>query len=114
MTAVLDAGNGRVVATLPIGAGPDDSAFDPETRRAFISNSDGTVSVIQQETPDQYSVVETVKTAPGARNMALDTKTKRIYPPSFDRGTPPAPTAQSPNPRGAPIPGSFRVLVFGQ
>ena len=114
MMAVLDAGNGRVVATLPIGAGPDDSAFDAETRRVFISNADGTVSVIQQETPDRYSVIETVKTVPGARNMALDAKTKRIYLPLFDRGPSPVPTAQSPNPKGAPMPGTFRVLVFGQ
>ena len=56
--------------------------------------------VIQQESPDKYSVLETVKTARGARNMALDLKTKKIFLPLSDRGPPSAPTAQTPNPRG--------------
>jgi len=105
---ILDSNDGRVIGSVPIGAGPDDSTYDPETRLVYISNGDGTVSVIQQETPDKYSLLETVKTAPGARNMALDPKTKRIFLPLSDRGAPsPA------NPRGAFIPGTFRVLVFG-
>ena len=109
---ILDSSNGRVIGSVPIGPGPDDSAYDPETRLIYTSNGDGTVSVIQQESPDSYSLLETVKTAPGARNMALDLKTKRIFLPLSDRGPPP-PTAQTPNPRGAFIPGTFRVLVFG-
>jgi len=64
--------------------------------------------VVQQDSPDKYHLLETVKTAPGARNMALDLKTKRIFLPLSDRG-PPSPTS----PRGALIPGTFRVLVFG-
>jgi DNA-binding beta-propeller fold protein YncE len=99
---------------VPIGSGPDDSAYDPETHLIYISNGDGTVSIIQQSSPDEYSLAETVQTAPGARNMALDLKTKRIFLPLSDRGPPPPPTAQAPNPRGAFIPGSFRVLVFGR
>jgi len=110
---ILDSNNGRVISSVPIGAGPDDAAFDPETRLIYISNGDGTVSVIQQESPDKYSVIETIKTAPGARNMALDLNTKRIFLPLSDRGAPPPRTAQTPNPRGAFIPGTFRVLVFG-
>jgi DNA-binding beta-propeller fold protein YncE len=105
---VLDSRNGRVIGSVPIGAGPDDSAYDPETRLIYISNGDGTVSVVQQETADTYRLLETVKTAPGARNMALDPKTKRMFLPLSDRGPPPSPGA-----RGAFIPGTFRVLVFG-
>ena len=110
---VLDSSNGRVVGSVSIGAGPDDSAYDPETQLLYVSNGDGTVSIIRQESPDNYSALETVKTAPGARNMALDLKTKRIFLPVSDREPAPAPTAQTPNPRGAVIPGTFRVLVFG-
>jgi DNA-binding beta-propeller fold protein YncE len=110
---VLDSRNGRVIASVPIGAGPDDSTYDPDTRRIYISNGDGTVSIIQQETPDTYSLLETVTTAPGARNMALDPKTKKIFLPVFDREPPPPATGQTPNPRGKVIPGTFRVLVFG-
>jgi DNA-binding beta-propeller fold protein YncE len=111
---VMDSTNGRVIDSVPIGSGPDDSAYDPETHLIYISNGDGTVSIIQQSSPDEYSLAETVQTAPGARNMALDLKTKRIFLPLSDRGPPPPPTAQAPNPRGAFIPGSFRVLVFGR
>jgi DNA-binding beta-propeller fold protein YncE len=110
---VLDSTNGRVIGSVPIGAGPDDSAFDPDTRRVYISNGDGTVSIIQQETPDNYSLLETVATAPGARNMALDPKSKKIFLPVSDREPPPPATAETPNPRGRVIPGTFRVLVFG-
>jgi DNA-binding beta-propeller fold protein YncE len=105
---VLDSNNGHVIGSVPIGAGPDDSAFDPETRLIYISNGDGTVSVIEQASPDDYRLLETIETAPGARNMALDPKTKRIFLPLSDRAPPPSPGA-----RGAFIPGTFRVLVFG-
>ena len=113
LLVILDSHSGRLISSVPIGPGPDDSAYDPETRLIYTSNGDGTVSVIQQESPDRYSVLETVKTAPGARNMTLDLKTKKIFLPLFDRGSPPAPTAETPNPRGNVIPGTFRVLVFG-
>jgi DNA-binding beta-propeller fold protein YncE len=109
---ILDSNNGRVIGSVPIGAGPDDSAYDPETRLIYISNGDGTVSVVQQETADAYRLLETVQTAPGARNMALDPKTKRIFLPLSDRGPPPS-TAQGSSARGAVIPGTFRVLVYG-
>ena len=110
---ILDSHDGRMISSVPIGPGPDDSAYDPETRLIYTSHSDGTVSIIQQESSDAYSVLETLRTAPGARNMALDLKTKKIFLPLFDRGPPPWPTAESPNPRGSVIPGTFRVLVFG-
>ena len=110
---ILDSTNGRVISSVPIGSGPDDSAYDPETRLIYTSNSDGTVSIIQQESPDNYSVLETVKTALGARNMALDLKTKKIFLPLSDRELPPPPTAQTPNPRGNLISGTFRILIFG-
>jgi DNA-binding beta-propeller fold protein YncE len=105
---VLDSNNGRAIGSVPIGTGPDDSAYDPETGRIYISNGDGTVSIIQQDSPDKYRLLETVATAPGARNMALDLKTRRIFLPLSDRG-PFSPTSA----RGAFIPGTFRILVFG-
>jgi DNA-binding beta-propeller fold protein YncE len=105
---VLDSNNGRAIGSVPIGTGPDDSAYDPETGLVYISNGDGTVSIIQQDSPDKYRLLETVATAPGARNMALDLKTKRIFLPLSDR-SPPSPTS----PRGAFMARTFRVLVFG-
>jgi DNA-binding beta-propeller fold protein YncE len=105
---VLDSNNGRAIGSVPIGRGPDDSAYDPETGLTYISNGDGTVSIIQQDSADKYRLLETVATAPGARNMALDLRTKRMFLPLSDRG-PPSPTS----PRDSFMPGTFRVLVFG-
>jgi len=75
---VLNADDGKVVATLPIGRGTDAAAFDPGTGLAFSSNGEGTLTVVEEK-DGQYRVVESVKTQPSARTMALDPKTHRIY-----------------------------------
>jgi DNA-binding beta-propeller fold protein YncE len=77
--AVSDIVKGTVVATLPIGTGTDGAAFDPATGDAFASNADGTLTVIHQDSPDAYHVVQTLTTAPGARNMGLDPITHRLF-----------------------------------
>ncbi len=77
--AVVNADDGRVITTLPIGDHVDASAFDPETGFVFNSNGDGTVTVIHQDSPDKYSVVENVKTEPRAKTMALDLKTHKLF-----------------------------------
>jgi DNA-binding beta-propeller fold protein YncE len=113
LMAILDANDGRLITTVPIGQGRDDAAFDPKTRLIFSSNGDGTVTVIRQESADKYSVLETVKTEPGAKNMALDLKTHKIFLPLSDFGPAPPATAENPSPRGSIIPGTFRILIFG-
>src|SRR5262249_27753779 len=103
---ILDSNNGRVIGSLPIGPGPDDSAYDPETLLVNTpTRVDGTVSTTQQESPDNYRVVENVTTAPAARNMALDLKTKKIFLPLSDR-EPLPPTGETPSPRGKIMPGT--------
>jgi DNA-binding beta-propeller fold protein YncE len=77
--AVSDYVAGKVVATLPIGTGVDGTAYDPSTGDIFASNADGTMTVIHQDGPDQYHVVENVKTPMGARNMGLDPTTHRLF-----------------------------------
>jgi YVTN family beta-propeller protein len=77
--AVMDADTGKVITTLPIGEHVDATAFDPETKLIFNSNGEGTVTVIRQESPDNYSVVDTIKTLPRAKTMALDPKTHRLF-----------------------------------
>jgi YVTN family beta-propeller protein len=77
--AVMNADTGQVIATLPIGDHVDATAFDPETRLIFNSNGEGTITVIRQESPDKYSVVESVKTLPRAKTMALDSKTHQLF-----------------------------------
>jgi len=77
--AVMNADTGQVVTTLPIGDHVDATAFDPDSRLVFNSNGEGTVTVIHQDSPDKYSVVENVKTLPKAKTMALDPKTHRLF-----------------------------------
>jgi DNA-binding beta-propeller fold protein YncE len=79
LMVVIDADDGKQVATVPIGARTDGAAFDPRTRRAFSSNGDGTLTVIAENTPNSFAVLGNVATALGARTMTLDPKTGRLY-----------------------------------
>jgi DNA-binding beta-propeller fold protein YncE len=103
--AISDYQAGKVVATAPIGSGVDGAAFDPATGDAFASNADGTLTVIHQDSPDQYRVVENVTTAPGARNMGLDPTTHRLFLVSAKFGPP------SEGGRGPVLPGTFTLMV---
>jgi len=93
--AVMNADTGQVITTLPIGDHVDATAFDAETRLIFNSNGEGTITIIHQDTPDKYSVLETVKTVPRAKTSALDPKTHQLF----------LSTAES---------GQFEVLVVGK
>jgi DNA-binding beta-propeller fold protein YncE len=77
--AVMNADTGKVITTLPIGDHVDATAFDPQTKLIFNSNGEGSITVIRQDGPDKYSVVETVKTVPKAKTMALDPKTHQLF-----------------------------------
>jgi DNA-binding beta-propeller fold protein YncE len=112
MLAVMDAANGKIITTLPIGTGTDAAVFDAEKKLVMTSNGEGTISVIQQESADKYTALEPIKTEPGARTMTLDTKTHRLFLITADRTTPPA-TPENPKPGPVNTPGTFRVLVVG-
>jgi hypothetical protein len=77
--AVMNADTGKVITTLPIGDHVDATAFDPGSRLIFNSNGEGTITVIHEDSPDKYSVVENVKTVPRAKTMALDPKTHQLF-----------------------------------
>ena len=77
--AVVNADTGQVITTLPIGDHVDATAFDRETRLIFNSNGEGSVTVIHQESPNKYSAVQTVKTVPRAKTMALDPNTHQLF-----------------------------------
>lgn len=104
--AVSDYQAGKIVTTLPIGTGVDGAGFDPSTGDAFASNADGTLTVIHQDSPDQYHVAQTLETPQGSRNMGLDPVTHRIYLASGKFGPPPAQGK-----RGPVLSGSFALLV---
>ena len=114
--AVVNADNGKVVARQPIGPGVDALEFDSAHGLVFVSTGGGTgvLSIFHQDGPDAYSLVENMKTLPGARTMALDHKTGQVYLPVADVGAAPAPTPENPRPRAPMIPGSFSVLVVGR
>ena len=109
MMAVVDADSGKVVATPPIGQGVDANRFDPETNYAFASNGDGTLTVVHEDSPNKFSVVENVPTKRSARTMALDEKTHNIFLSAADF-EPPAPGER----RGKMKPDSFVILVVGK
>lgn len=109
---VVDADSGKIVATVPIGNGPDATRFDAEKKLVFSPNGrDGTLTVIKQDSPDKYSVLETVPTEKSARTMALDTKTHNLFFSSAQFGPAPAPTAGNPHGRPKIVADSFHVLV---
>ena len=110
MMVVMDADTGRVVATPAIGEGVDAARFDPRTQLLFSSNGDGTLTVIHEDSPDKYSMIDNVQTERGARTMELDKKTHRIYTVTADLG--PQPT--EPHRPPSMVPGTFRLLVLGQ
>ena len=94
--AVSDYQNGRIITTLPIGQGVDGAAYDAASGAAFASNADGTLTVIHQDTPDAYHVVETVTTQQGSRNMGLDPTTHRLFLAAAKFGPPPAGRGRAP------------------
>jgi DNA-binding beta-propeller fold protein YncE len=111
---VVDADAGRVVATVPIGQGCDGVAFDAKRGLVLTSNGEGTLSVIREETPDRYVLVGNVPTERGARTLALDAVSGRVYLPTADFGPPPEPTPERPHPRPSIVPDSARLLVIGR
>ena len=114
MMAVINADTGKVITTLPIGDGVDANGFDPDTGFAFASCGEGVLTVVHEDSPENFSVAQSVPTERGARTMALDSKTHQIFLVTAKFGPRPEPTAQQPHPRPAILPDSFVVLVVGK
>jgi YVTN family beta-propeller protein len=115
LMAVVDSDSGKVITTLPIGAGVDANGFDPDEGLAFSSNGgDATLTVVHEDSPQKFTVVENVPTQRGARTMALDAKSHRVFLVTAEFGPPPAPTPERPRPRPSIVPGSFTLLVVGR
>jgi len=110
--AVTDCVSGRQIARIVIGRGPDAAAFDPELGLVFSSNGiDGTLTVIHEESPDEFRVTASVTTLVSARTMALDPATHKIYLAAARVGVTPPANPQQPHPRPSIVPGSFSILV---
>jgi YVTN family beta-propeller protein len=114
LMAVVDADSGKVIATLPIGSGVDATAFDPGLQYAYASNGQGTLTVVHEDSPGKFSVVENVATQRGARTMALDPDTHRVYLVTADFAPAPPPAPGQPRPRPAILPNTFVLMVVGR
>jgi len=113
LMAVSDPDAGKVVATFPIGEGVDACGFDPGTGLAFSSNGrDGTLTVAHEDSPDKYTVVQTVATRKFARTMTLDPVSHRVYLVTADVKVDPTPVPAGQRPKRTMVPGSFTVLIM--
>ena len=113
MMEMLDSTTGKVLATVPIGAGVDGCAFDDATQVAFASCGEGTATIAKEETPEKLSVVQTLKTERGARTIALDPKTHRIYLPTAQFEPAPSPSPGASPGRPKIVPNTLKLLVYG-
>jgi DNA-binding beta-propeller fold protein YncE len=113
MMVMLDTETGKVVANVPIGAGTDGCAFDDESQLAFASCGDGSTTIAKEEAPDKLSVIQTLKTERGARTMAIDPKTHRIYLPTAQFQPPPSPSPGQSPARPTVVPNTLKLLVYG-
>jgi YVTN family beta-propeller protein len=113
MMVMLDTESGKVVGSVPIGAGVDGCAFDDATQLAFASCAEGTTTIAREEAPDKLIVLQTLKTERGARTMALDPQTHRIYLPTGQFRPPPSPSPGGSPGRPSVVPNTLKLLVYG-
>lgn len=115
---ILNADSGNLITALPIGKATDGAAFNPSTMEAFSSNSDGTLSVIKENSPTSFVVEQNLETMPSAKTMAFDSKTNHIFLIAASFESVPAGSPQTLGAgriaRGAMIPGSFSILMVGK
>lgn len=112
---ILSADDGKILANLPLAGGSDGAVFNPATMEAFSSHSNGTLTVVKEKNPTSFEVEQNLQTMNGARTLTLDTSTNHIYVMSVERGpAPAAPPAGGRGGQGAPIPGSFTILMIGK
>ncbi len=107
---VLNADDGKIITTLPIGKGVDGAGFNPNTMEAFSSQGDGTLTVVKENSPTSFAVEQNVQTKPGARTMTVDTKTNQIFLVTAEFTPPPAGTRG----RGQMVPDSFSIVAVGK
>ncbi|HTA16210.1 MAG TPA: YncE family protein [bacterium] len=114
LLVVMDADSGRIVQTLPIGGRIDATVFDPASGTVFNSCGDGTLSVIHEDSPDKFHIVENAPTELGAKTMAFDPHSGRVFLSTARWEAPPAQTKTMPKIRRKIVPGSFHVLALSR
>jgi DNA-binding beta-propeller fold protein YncE len=112
MMVMLDTQSGKVIGTVPIGAGVDGCAFNEASQLAFASCGDGTTTIAKEEVPDKLTVTQVLKTERGARTMALDPETQRIYLPTAQFAPAPSPSPGASPARPSIVPNTLKLLVY--
>src|SRR5262249_12777282 len=113
MMKMLDTETGKVIATVPIGAGVDGCAFDDSMQLAFASCGDGTTTIAKEESPNKLAIVQILKTGRGARTMGLEPRTHRIYLPTAHFAPAPSRSPAASPVRPIILPNTFKLLVYG-
>jgi DNA-binding beta-propeller fold protein YncE len=111
---MMNADTGKVVQSLPISGGVDGSVYEAATALLFVSTRDGKVHIFHEDSPDRLTEVETLKTEFGAGTIGIDPKTHNLFLTTADFGPMPGATKEDPHPERKPIPGTFRVLIYGR
>ena len=115
MMVILRADDGHILTSLPLAGGSDGAVFNPATMEAFSTHGNGTLTVVKEKSPTTFEVEQNLQTMNGARTIAFDSKTNHIFTMSDERGpAPPPPPGGGRGARGAPVPGSFTILVIGK
>jgi DNA-binding beta-propeller fold protein YncE len=122
MMVILNADDGKIITSLPLAGSSDGAVFNPATMEAFSSHSNGTMTIVKENSPTSFEVEQTLQTMTGAKTLTLDAKTNHVLTMAAEYGPAPAPT--TPPPAGAPagrgpargpmLPGSFSILVVGK
>ena len=111
---VLNAKDGKIITSLPIGTGVDGAVFNPATMEAFSSQGDGTLTVVKEKSPASFSVAQNVQTQRSAKTLTLDPKTNQIYLIAAEFTPPPTPPPAGRRGRGQMVPDSFAIIVVGK
>lgn len=111
---MMGADDGRIITTVPIGSGVDGALFNPETKEAFSSQGDGTLTIVKESSPSSFAVVQNLKTMTRAKTLTLDTRTNHILLIAAEFMPPPSPPPAGGRGRGQMVPDSFSILVVGK
>jgi DNA-binding beta-propeller fold protein YncE len=115
MMVVLSAKDGKILANLPLAGGSDGAVFNPATMEAFSTQGNGTMTIVKEKSPTSFEVEQNLQTMNGARTVTFDSKTGHLFAMAQERGpAPPAPAGGGRAPQGAPVTGSFTILMIGQ
>lgn len=115
MMVILSAEDGKIFTSLPLAGASDGAVFNPSTMEVFSTHGNGTLTVVKEKSPSNFEVEQNLDTMNGARTITFDSKTNHLFTMSQQRGpAPAAPPGGGRPPQGAPVPGSFTILMIGK